>query len=211
MKATSLIIQALAAIGTVAVAILAIWGDWFRAVLVPPKLTIQAHNGFRGTLTKFSSADPKMDGRRVIYYYLKVVNSRPWSPARNCRVLLRGILRRAPNQEFVPLPMVVPPQFVWAPAQLTPPEITLSKEQMVDFGRLTDGFDYFEPTLYFYANDFRGRVKSQEAIRYVLEIVADGFVASKYQVFEVAWDGKWSENLDEMGQSLTIREIHEDA
>jgi len=124
-------------------------------------------------------------------------------------VLLRSILGRAANQEFVHLPMVVPAQFVWAPAQLTPSAITLSKEQIFDFGKLTDGSAYFEPVLYFYANDFRGRVKSQAAIRYVLEIVADGFVASKCQVFEVAWDGKWSENLDEMAQSLTIREVFE--
>ena len=158
MKTISLVIEVLVAAGTVSVAILAIWRDWFRAVLVPPRLSIQPHNNFGGTLTKFSSPDPDMDGRRVIYYYLKVVNSRPWSPTRNCRVLLRSILGRAANQEFVPLPMIVPAQFIWAPAQLTPSAITLSKEQIFDFGRLTDGSDCFEPTLYSYANDFRGRV-----------------------------------------------------
>lgn len=206
MNTASLIIQALVAVGTIAVAVLAIWGDWIRAKLVPPKLTIRPHN-LRGCLTEFSRRDPGIVGKRVIYYHVKVVNCRPWSPARNCRVLLRAILVKAPNEEFVPLPMVIPHQFVWAPAQLTPSTVTLSKEGIVDFGRLIEGAESFEPVLYFYANDFGGRVKKGGAIRYVLEAVADGFVASHQQIFEVAWDGNWSENLDEMARSLTIRVV----
>lgn len=131
------IVQAIAATvaatGTIAVAILAIWGDWLRSKLIPPILTIQLYHP-RGTLTKFFGPDPKLNNKRVIYYHLKVVNSRHWSPARNCRVLLRGISTRVANQEFVPIPMAVPGQFVWAPAATTPPTITLSKEHIFDFG-----------------------------------------------------------------------------
>lgn len=201
--------QGLAALGTIAVAILAIWGDWVRARLVPPKLALKPHN-IRGTVTKFTSPHPDLNDKRVIFYHLKVVNLRPWAPARNCRVLLRAMFKRASNQEFVRLPMAVPAQFVWAPAELTPPSIPLSREQILDFGILLEGSDHFVPKLYSYANDFQGRVHKDEVIRYSLEITADGYSTPQYQEFEVAWDGIWSDNLDKMERSLIIREVTED-
>jgi hypothetical protein len=56
---SELVINGVAAFGALAVAILAIRGDWVRSVLAPPKLTIN-------------------NGQRLMYYYLKVVNQRPW-------------------------------------------------------------------------------------------------------------------------------------
>lgn len=46
------IIEGFAAFGTVAVAMLAIWGDWVRSILAPLKLTIIEHN-FSGDPTTF--------------------------------------------------------------------------------------------------------------------------------------------------------------
>lgn len=80
----NLLIQLLTAIGTITVAIIAIWGDWIKIRLTPPKLKIVSLNT-RGELTSFSN------GTRVIFYHLKVVNSRPWSIAKNCKVLLKSI------------------------------------------------------------------------------------------------------------------------
>ncbi len=200
MSGWSLFVQVIIAIGTLSVAILAIWGDWFRAKLAPPKLSIQAHN-LRGTVTRFTN------GPRVIYYYLKLVNLRSWVSAKNCRVLLRSIYRQGPNQQFSQALLPVPAQFVWAPAELTPAVITLTKEQVIDFGCLEEDDQHFRPVLYSYPNNFQGFVGANEAVRYCLEIVADGYDSKKYQVFEVAWDGKWSDNLDKMSESLTIREI----
>ena len=72
-----IVITSLSAIGTLLVAIVAIWGDWVRAKLAPPKLTIEKHN-FKGSLTNFSS------GQKVIFYHLKVINHRYWFSSRNC-------------------------------------------------------------------------------------------------------------------------------
>ena len=81
----NLIMQIFSAIGSMLVVIIAIWGDWIRTKLVPPKLRIIASNT-KGELTTFSPT-----GVRVIYYHFKVINSRPWSIARNCRVLLKAV------------------------------------------------------------------------------------------------------------------------
>lgn len=200
IQVCSLVIQAVIAIGTITVAVLAIWGQWIRSKLAPPKLSIQPHN-LRGIVTRFT------DGPRVIYYHLKVINHRSWVSAKNCRILLRSIYRQGPNRQFQPVPLPVPPQFVWSPAPVTPPLITLTRGEIIDFGRLTENATRFEPVLYWYPNNFQGYVEQNDVVRYCLEIVADGYTSKRYHVFEVAWNGEWSENLDEMAKNLIIREI----
>lgn len=70
-----------------------------------------------------------------------------------------------------------------------------------------EGDDSFKPVLYFRPNNFLGDVSANEAVRYSLEVIADGYNSTRYQVFEVAWDGTWTDNLDDMSRSLTIREV----
>lgn len=71
------IIEGFTAFGTVAVAVLAIWGNWVRSMLAPAKLTLVEHTP-EGDLTTFAS------GTRVIFCHLKVSNQRRWLPAQNC-------------------------------------------------------------------------------------------------------------------------------
>ncbi len=195
-----IIVNVAVAVGTILVAVAAIWGDLLRSKLAAPQLRIDAYN-LRGTCTRFTN------GPRVMYYHLKVVNTRNWAAARNCRVILRSVLKRLPNQQFGVTPLAVPSQFVWAPAEITPASVTLSTEHTLDFGRVAEGSDRFEPVLYIYPNDFPGFVRAGEAVRYVLQVEADGFVAKQLHVFEVAWDGRWSDNLDSMARYLTIHEV----
>ncbi len=192
----NLAVRAFSAIGTVTVAVLAIWGDWIRTRLVPPKLGLSVHNA-RGTVI------PSANGPRRIFYHLKVSNSRPWAPARNCRVLLKAVHRRGPDQQFHPAPLPVPMQFVWAPSGFTPPLVNIVSEQILDFGHLAEGAPRFIPSLYVLLSDFEGFVGSEQSVRFSLQIEADGYAARQYQVFEVAW----SDNLDEMAQHLRIREV----
>lgn len=130
------IIDATTALGTVAVAVLAIWGERVRSWLAPPKLSLEAHN-LRGDPNIFTA-----DGKhvaKVMCYHLKVVNKRPWLPVKNCRVLLKGISRRGPDNIFHPFPLVVPHQLVWAPASFAPILATITKEHVVDLGWLSMG------------------------------------------------------------------------
>jgi len=191
---------ALTAIGTLAVAALAIWGDWFRSWLASPRVEIRPHN-LRGTVTRFTN------GTRVIYYHLKASNTRRWAVARNCRIILTAIYRRGPDQRFRASLVPVPPQFVWAPAELTPIVIDLSGEQVIDFGRVVEGGNRFEPILYSYPNDFLGFVGPNEAVRFQLQAIAGGSPLGSPFIYEVAWNGEWSDNLDTMGRNLTIGEV----
>ena len=105
--------------------------------------------------------------------------------------------------------MSVPNQFVWAPAEITPPVVTLVKEQILDLGFITETEDKFIPTLYSFSNNFQGFVHKAEAVRYHLEIEATNFSSPRYQVFEVAWDGAWDFEPEKMQEHLRITEIKE--
>jgi hypothetical protein len=65
------IIEGFIAFGTIAVAVLAIWGDWFRFNLAPAKVTLDLHT---------PDGDPALfsTGTRAMFYHLKVINQRGW-------------------------------------------------------------------------------------------------------------------------------------
>src|SRR4051812_15259495 len=106
------------AVGTIAVAVLAIWGDQLKAILVPHRLQLLPHN-LRGQPTKFQN------GKRVIYYHLQVKNGRRFRTAHKVRVMLVGYARRGPSGEYREIPMLVPFQLAWAPQGITPTEATI--------------------------------------------------------------------------------------
>lgn len=115
--------------------------------------------------------------------------------------------RRGPDGIFHPIDLAVSPQYVWAPAELTPPVITLAKEQVLDLGMVPEGAAEFRPLLYSLPNNFQGYVHANEAVRYHLAIEAANYSSKQNQVFEVAWDGQWSYEPGTMSQHLRIREI----
>ena len=190
----------LAAFATLLVAILAIWGDWFRAKLAPPKLKIEAHN-LRGHPTQFKN------GKKAIFYHLKVVNQRRWLTIKNCRVQLVAIHQRGADGQFRQIMLPYPIQFTWVPAEISPLFETITHERIFDIGFLSEGDQTgFQPRIIYAPLDFQGYVRSGGACRYSLQIVADNYV-SQIQAFEVSWDGKWSENLEIMSNSLVIKEF----
>lgn len=200
----NLVIQSFIAIGTIAVAILAIWGNLFKSHFTPPKLKIVVQN-LRGELTQLIG--PNFQSR-VVYYHLKVVNGRTWSTAKNCKVLLTEVHLKLPNGQFQKNSLNSFPSFRWTPAELTGLTLDISHEQIFDFGRVLEGGNRFEPTLSIYPNNFNGFVTTNTVIRYTLKIVAEGYESQNPQIFEVAWNGNWSDNMDIMTQNLTIQEIN---
>lgn len=200
------VFDGLTAVGTIGVAVLAIWGEQLRSRFVPLSLLLTSHN-LAGTLTKTAG------GRPVYYYHLKVVNQTRVRAAKGCRVMLVGLHRRAADGAFHPEPLPVPLQFVWSPAAFTPTQLTVQRDQVVDFGFVLAPSQFqgpppvYEPALYVTPNDFRGRVGPGEAIRYLIEIEAEDFVSEAPQVFEVSWQNGWSDQPAVMAGNLTIHEV----
>ena len=202
------VFEGLVAVGTIAVAILAIWGDWFRNKCASPKLIIEPYN-LRGNITNIKKVHDieTANSIRAIYYHLKVINLRKWAAAKNCQVVLKGIHRKGPDGDFHPYPLVVPIQYVWSPAEWASIHQNISQDAILDFGYVTEGGNLFIPSLYVMPNNFMGLIGPKMSVRYTLQIVADNYTANNKYTYEVSWDGNFSDNPDIMARSLIIKEI----
>jgi hypothetical protein len=192
----------LTGIGTLAVAVVAVWGAELKAWLHPPKAAIEVQN-LLGEYTHFG------DNRPVVFYHLKVVSRRRFAPLRNCRVLLAALWRRSKAGRFEPAPMPVPFQLAWAPSESTPALMTIQSEQPFDLGFLrsptTEEVGRFQPALYHLPFDFRGFVLAGEAVRYALRVEADGMVDGHTRLVQISWDGQWSDDLGQLATHLSVK------
>ena len=143
----------------------------------------------------------------AIYFCLHVENRRSWAMAKNCKVILRAVHRRVPNGAFYREPLTVPLQYQWPPGLYGVSEMqNIKQDAVLDFGRIAEGGEKFEPALRGESSNFNVFSKENEVVRYSLQIVADNFTAQKFQVFEVEWNG-YSANVEDMRQSQKMRPI----
>ena len=189
----------LTAIGTILVAMLAIWGEKVRDLMAGPKLVLEARN-FRGEITKLN------DGEDAIFYHLSVRNKRSWVPAKNVRILVAGILKQKSDLSYYREDVFVPQQLTWSPAEFHQISPTICKDDALDLGCLVKRGP-FRLRTYLIPNNFKGYIEQKQAMRVELIISSDNFVSEKPYVYEISWDGFWSENLYEMEKHLVIKEI----
>ena len=189
----------LTAVGTLAVAILAIWGDWIRDRVAGPKLELALRND-HGDL------NPRNDGTREIYYHIAVNNRRRWSPASAVRLLVVGLARRRPDGSYLAEPLVTPLQLTWAFPTFHELFPTVAVSDTCDFGAVDESSGRFRLSTYIFPNNFRGFIEGGEAMR--VTVVAEAHNGrSEPLVLEVSWDGQWFPDLDEMRRHLVIRPI----
>lgn len=193
----NLIINALIAFGTIAAVVVALFYDWFKNQFLRAKISVELLSN-KGELTAWQS------GRRVIYYHLKIKNSRSSIVVQKCRVLLKGIRKKNSDNSYTELPLAVPTAFQWAPASTAPQILDFITEQILDFGFIEEGSEEFKPAVNPVWKNFRGYLKRNETFIYQLELLANNSKPQKLSV-EVFWDGKWNDNLEVMANSLKIR------
>ena len=193
------ILEIFIAIGTVAVAILAIWGDWFRDRFAGPKLELSLRSS-RGNLTT-------MNGRQALYYHLAVQNHRKWSLAKGVQIMIRGIWRKAADGTFKAETLAAEIPLTWAFPQFSPINPPIRDSRICDLGFLAQDAAHYQPSLYFYPNNFTGNVGKNDSVRFGIGITAENFTSKVLFVVEVSWDGTWSTDLDQMERHLVIKEI----
>ena len=196
----------LTALGTIFVAILAILGGKLRSCIFRAKLLIEAQNNFQGDLITINFPPPQPSNLRY-YYHLKVTNKNRSITPNDSQVLLKRISKKGPDGIFYDVPLAYPLPFYWTPDVTRPEFITIRNEEVFDFGRIDKNGSHFIPCTRFIPNNFRGYLAPNESMQYHLQIVSDKYISSKLQVFEVSWDGNWSDNPEEMKRYLIIKEI----
>lgn len=197
-----IILDILVAIGTIAIAILAIWGDWFREKFAAPKLALRLRSRYGNPTT--------INGRNVLYYHLVVKNNRKWSLAKGVQIMVNGIWRKAADGTFKPETLAAEIPLTWSFPQFSPINPTLRNERICDLGYLAQGNSHFKPSLYFYPNNFKGFVGAGDSVRLGIIVNAENFTSAKSFVVEISWDGKWDTDLDQMEKHLVVKEIEKD-
>lgn len=190
------------ALGTVAVAIIAVWGDWIKSKIASPILELALVNRSDQTTTTA--------GLQRIYHHILVRNKRRWSPAKNVRVMIRQVSKKGPDGSFFAEHLVLPLQLTWAfPAthELLP---TIGPEDKCDLGSLEQAAPgqsgLFKLSTYIWPNNFHGVVQANETLR--VELIAFSQESESKPLFvEISWDGKWSSDREEMQRHLVVKEV----
>ena len=194
----NLIIQSVAAFGTLIIAILAIWGDWVRSLLAAPKLKISLRSN-SGEFTQFG------DGRKVRYYHLVVTNTRRWAPCRNVVAYLTRVERPGPDDNWQQVlrtgPVVLPWQFGKFYAGLP----IIGRERICDLARISED-EGLELVPEFRPNNLDPTLRSAGQLRAHVVAIGDNGESSPC-VVQFAWDGNWEEGSSEMRTHLVVNEV----
>jgi hypothetical protein len=193
---TKLVIEALTAAGTFALAFAAIWGD----VLRRPKL-----------LLRLRTIDPYpvevAQGMWMVFFHMVVINQRPLWAVHDCHVLLTGYSKKRQDGTFDVIDMPVPLQFKWAPAETAPRDRTIVRRAVLDLVSTQQGMPQVRPVLYDHVASFEGFITKGDVLRYQLEIEAPGLSPPKPTIVQVAWDGQFSHDVSQMRTHLRVREV----
>ncbi|SRR6266702_1841998 len=192
-----MVCQWILTVGTIVLAIVAIWGHVIRMKWFGPKLRI-ALKSAKGEVSMFS------DGVISRYYHLSVWNERRASPAHNVRVVLRALYRPIADGTMSQITLSGPLQLTWRFQGNHPQFQTVGAESTCDFGYLRKGEVFNLSTLFHHISFDPTIGKGQKIIVSIIALADE--VESNELVLEVAWNGEWSEDSDEMMKHLVIKE-----
>ncbi len=168
---------ALTAIGTIAVAVIAIWKENLHW---EPNLVLEAEN-----LTG-SNVPLRTSGGQMIascYYHLRVRNLKPNILTENVRVLFRSIQMTGSNSPVIELHP--PRQLIWAPAELGELAPSFRRERTVDLIRVVQN----RAEIVLLSAAFSGEhiINWGQNVRIVLEVVADNFSKDRFYELICEW------------------------
>jgi len=185
-------------VGTLLLAIIALWGHIIKGRWLGPKLKI-ALKDQKGNKSEFS------DGVISRYFHLRVFNERHAAPAHNVRVVIKNIYRPKADGTMCLSPLSGRIQLAWQYQGSNPQFQTIGAESSCDLGYLRQNEPFKLSTLY-QSISFDGTVKAGEKIIVDLLALSDETESNVLKI-EISWDGSWSNDSDEMVNHLVLRPI----
>jgi len=200
---TDQVIQLAVAIGTIAVAILAIWGERIKLLIgLGPKLVLTLHDP-QGELINVSFEEGKTTLAR--YYHLRVSNKHRWTQATNTRIVIAGLTRPAADGSLVSQPLSGPLQLMWRFSNFHLLYSIVGPDDICDLGHLIRG-DKFRLTPFVFPANFTGVLEANQRMRVEVKAVADN-AESQSLCIDISWDGIWSDDTLEMAKHLVVKEM----
>ncbi len=193
------------AVGTIAVAILAVYGDKIKSCLFRPELKLEM-------IPSEELSEYDYDSKKEIFYYHLRVRNEGDSDAKKCRVLLKEIR----EHDGTEIKFSVPPQFTWAPLGIHPdPSLaTIFRKQSESLAFCRVYKEIPELQIVLQSNQhFRGCYNASQGveIRLGMEIIYANQEADskKLQFFKISWNGKWNDDPVSLFKCLNIEEVTE--
>lgn len=189
--------NALAAVATLLVVVIALWGEWIKLRLgITPRLTLELKDP-KGERTSEGNT-------KLRYYHLTVSNARQWAPARNVIVVIRRVQKELENGEWNTTYVGVM-QLAWrSRVEISPPTIGGSREcdlcYVADKSKLQVSVGSHDPEKIGAKLEGKGRFR--------VDVAAEAENGqSEVKSFEISWDGKWEDGDEEMSKHLAVKEV----
>lgn len=198
------VLQLGVAVGTIAVAILAIWGERIRQLLgLGPKLVLKLHDPQGESIDVLTESGKPIPSR---YYHLRVSNKKRWSQATNVRIVITGLARPAADGRLVSQPLSGPLQLMWRFTNFHLLYSIVGPDDICDLGHLFRG-DNFRLTPYVFPSNFTGILDPNQRMRVEVKAVGDN-AESKPICIDISWDGNWSDDTLDMAKHLVVKEVN---
>jgi hypothetical protein len=191
------------AAGSIAVAIVALWGHVIQARWFGPRLRVALKNP-KGEVTEIR--DSFVVSR---HYHLRVWNERrrtSTSCAHNVRVVIKEIYRPNADGTMSQTPLAGPLQLEWRFQGFNPQFQTIGAESICDLGLLRKGEPFTLSTLFRHFS-FDPNVQARQKVIVVLVALSDEGESNELKI-EIAWDGSWSEDSDEMVKHMVVKQLN---
>jgi hypothetical protein len=198
---TDAIINGLVAVGTIAIAVLAIWGEPIRRRWIGTKLNLKLLDP-DGEFTNLSNGAPAW------YYHVAVENLRPHAPANNAHVVLTKLTKPSADGQFDPEtnPIITGPiPLIRQHAHTLPRLATVGPPAHFDLLNLVQRSDA-QLQLVFVPNNLNPSIKAGERVLVELVAVSDQAQSPPLQV-EISWNGQWSTDRSIMKRNLVVRTL----
>lgn len=200
-------VTAAAAFATVCAALVALFGEKWRAHWFRPDLRLSLANPL-GELIRSSLTDPMTGAVRDVmarYYHVHVSNAAPWPRATQVQVWLTRVEERGPDNELkTTWASEVPIR--WQHQEIRPLAISLNAGgTRADLCSLHKDKGLRLHPLIEPNNLQVWRTRPFSIVLSIQARAAEG--VSPLRRFQVSWDGEWVEGEREMGNHLVLRDL----
>lgn len=190
-------VQLIYTIVTAMILAIAIWGEWFRYHLAPPKLVV-------GLNEPLGVVVPRNDGTPAWYFHLRVTNQRRWLKARRAIVVCTAIKREDEKGRIVPELLTGRIPLLWAHWNVLGILRDVRGDEVCDLGHIDkDDSDGFKLEVAFCPNNMRINLKKDETMYVNLAVESDSCHTAE-TTFKITYNGEWSDQAGQMFQNLVV-------